>query len=149
RHTRFSRDWSSDVCSSDLGAIYSPDELQKFRDGSDPLRYPNTDWFGTTLRDWAPQQQHNLQISGGTDNVKYLASLGYQNQDGYYRESATWYKQYDLRLNLDAKITDFIRARIGVNAREEYRYFTTLGAVDIFRMIMRGKPTEIDRKSVA
>ncbi|MFS8615989.1 MAG: TonB-dependent receptor [Solitalea sp.] len=128
----------------ELGAIYSPDELQKFRDGSDPLRYPNTDWFGTTLRDWAPQQQHNLQISGGTDNVKYLASLGYQNQDGYYRESATGYKQYDLRLNLDAKITDFISARIGVNAREEYRHFPTLGAGDIFRMIMRGKPTEIE-----
>lgn len=128
----------------EVGAIYSPEELQKFRDGSDPLRYPNTDWFATTLKDWAPQQQHNLQISGGTENIKYMASLGYQNQDGYYRESATGYKQYDLRLNLDAKITDFISARVGITAREEFRHFPTLGAGAIFRMIMRGKPTEIE-----
>src|SRR5690606_40951645 len=31
RHTRFSRDWSSDVCSSDLGK----DTVQKNKDGSD------------------------------------------------------------------------------------------------------------------
>lgn len=129
---------------STVEATYTSEEIQKFRDGSDPLRYPNTDWFGTTLKTWSPQQQHNLQVNGGTENVKYLASLGYQDQDGYYRESATGYKQYNLRLNLDAKINDYISTRLGISAREEYRHFPTVGAGDIFRMLMRGKPTEVE-----
>lgn len=126
-----------------VAAVYTPEQMQKFRDGSDPLRYPNTDWFANTLKEWSPQQQHNLQISGGTENVKYLASLGYQNQDGYYKKSATGYKQYDMRLNLDAKINDYINTRLSITAREEFRHFPTVGAGAIFRMLMRGKPTEI------
>ncbi|MBE7174820.1 MAG: TonB-dependent receptor [Mucilaginibacter polytrichastri] len=123
---------------------YSPAEMQKFRDGSDPLRYPNTDWFGTTLKNWSPQQRHNLQLNGGSDNFRYLASLGYLDQDGYYKNSATGFQQYDMRVNLDANINKYVKATIGITAREEVRNFPTLGAGDIFRMIMRGKPTEIE-----
>ncbi|HEY9487415.1 MAG TPA: SusC/RagA family TonB-linked outer membrane protein, partial [Chryseosolibacter sp.] len=71
-----------------------------------------------------------------------LASIGYQNQDAYYKNSATGYKQYDLRLNLDAKVSDNIDLQLGVLAREEFRFFPTRGAGAIFRMQMRGKPNE-------
>ena len=84
-------------------APYSPAEIQKYNDGSDPWLYPDTDWYAATLKPWSPQSRHNLQLTGGTDNIKYLASLGYQNQDAFYKNSATGYSQYDLRLNLDAK----------------------------------------------
>ncbi|NII23541.1 TonB-dependent receptor [Pseudoflavitalea sp. X16] len=123
-------------------ATYSPEVIQKHGDGSDIWRYPNTDWFKTTLKNWSPQTRHNLQVSGGTDAVKYLASIGYSNQDGYYKNSATGYKQYDMRLNLDAKINKYINTSIGLTAREEFRFFPTKGAQPIFRMLMRGKPTE-------
>src|SRR5690606_39569571 len=33
RHTRFSRDWSSDVCSSDLGLVLDTD-VMRFEEGS-------------------------------------------------------------------------------------------------------------------
>jgi TonB-linked SusC/RagA family outer membrane protein len=125
-------------------AAYRPDEMQKFADGSDPLRYPNTDWFGTTLKTWSPQQKHNVQINGGTDNLKYLISLGYLDQDGYYKNSATGYQQYDMRINLEAKLNEYITASIGITGREEARNFPTVGAGDIFRMLMRGKPTEME-----
>src|SRR3546814_13250630 len=59
--------------------------------------------------------------------------------DGYYKESATGYKQYDMRLNLDAKINDYISTKLSITAREEFRHFPTVGAGAIFR---------IDRKSV-
>jgi len=123
-------------------AAYRPDEMQKFSDGSDPLRYPNTDWFGTTLKTWSPQQKHNLQINGGAENIKYLVSMGYLDQDGYYKKSATGYQQYDMRINLEANINKYVTATLGVTAREEVRNYPTVGANDIFRMLMRGKPTE-------
>ncbi len=127
-----------------LSAVFTPTDLQKFRDGSDPLIHPNTDWYGSVIRKWSPQQRHNLQLTGGSENIKYLASLGYINQEGNYVNSATGYKQYDMRVNLDTKINKYVTAKLGVVMREEFRRFPNGGgAGDIFRMLMRGKPTEI------
>jgi len=126
-----------------VNAFYTPQEIQKFKDGSSPLTNPDTDWYKAVFKNWSGQQQHSLQISGGTEAVRFLASLGYQNQDAYYKNSATGYQQYDMRLNLDAKINKYISANIGLTAREEYRFFPTVGAGSIFRMLIRGKPTEI------
>jgi TonB-dependent starch-binding outer membrane protein SusC len=123
-------------------APFSPTDIQKYADGSDPWLYPNTDWYAATLKNWSPQTQHNLQISGGTENVKYLASLGYQNQDGYYKKSATAYQQYDIRLNLDAKINKYVDINVGLLGREEARNYPTRSAGAIFRMQMRGKPQQ-------
>jgi TonB-linked SusC/RagA family outer membrane protein len=125
-----------------VNAPYQPDAIQKYKDGSDPWGHPNTDWFKSTLKDWSPQSRHNLQISGGTENLKYLASLGYINQDAYYKNSATGYKQYDMRINVDARVNKFINTSLGVTVREEYRFFPTSSAGSIFRMLVRGKPTE-------
>lgn len=123
-------------------APYSPEEIELYRNGSDPWNYPNTDWYGETLKNWSPQSMYNLQLVGGSENVKYLTSLGYQNQDGYYKNSATGYKQYDLRINLDANINKYVKVGLGILAREELRAFPTRGASNIFRMQMRGKPNQ-------
>src|SRR5690606_40816035 len=52
RHTRFSRDWSSDVCSSDLEAIHLPNypgvALAEFVPG-DGLYGDPTNWWAPTM----------------------------------------------------------------------------------------------------
>src|SRR6185437_16638575 len=63
-------------------------------------------------------------------------------QDGYYKNSATGYKQYDARINLDAKINQYITTSFGLTLREESRFFPTQSAGSIFRMLMRGRPTD-------
>lgn len=123
-------------------APYSPDELELYRNGSDPWNYPNTNWYDATLKNWSPQSRYNVQLIGGNENVKYLTSLGYQNQDAYYKNAATGFKQYDFRVNLDANINKYVKVSLGVLGREEYRFFPTRGAGAIFRMQMRGKPNQ-------
>ncbi|WP_080239694.1 SusC/RagA family TonB-linked outer membrane protein [Spirosoma rigui] len=123
-------------------AAFTPDDIKKFQDGSDPWGHPNTDWFGAALKNWSPQSRHTLQLVGGSENVKYLASANYQNQDGYYKNSATGYKQYDFRLNLDAKVNKYVNTVVGVVGRQENRFFPTVGAGSIFRMLMRGYPNK-------
>lgn len=125
-----------------VNAQYSPAAVTAFQDGSDKWRYPNTDWFGDAFKKWSSQKRHNIQISGGTENVKYLASLGYVFQDAYYKNSATFYKQYNLRTNLTAKVSPYININFGLMARREDRNFPTESAGSIFRMLMRGRPTE-------
>ncbi len=125
-----------------LTAPYLPEDFRLFADGSDPWGHPNTNWYDATLKSWSPQAQHNLQISGGTEDIKYLTSLGYQNQDAYYKNSATGYSQYDIRVNLDANINEYVSTKIGILGRQENREFPTKSAGAIFRMLMRGIPTE-------
>ncbi|MBO0933996.1 SusC/RagA family TonB-linked outer membrane protein [Fibrella aquatilis] len=125
-----------------LSANFSPEAVKKFADGSDPWRYPNTDWFGDAFKTWAPQTRHNLSISGGSETIRYAASLGYIYQDAVYKNSATNYSQYNLRVNVDAKINQYISANIGVMARREQRRLPTEGSGSIFRMLMRGRPGE-------
>ena len=125
-----------------LSANFSPEAVKKYADGSDKWRYPNTDWFGDAFKTWAGQSRQNLQISGGSENIRYLASLGYVSQDAIYKNSATNYHQYNFRTNVDAKVNKYISANIGIMVRREERRLATESAGAIFRMLMRGRPTE-------
>ncbi|CAN5150246.1 TonB-dependent receptor [soil metagenome] len=130
------------AANSVITAPFSPDDLKKYADGSDQWGHPNTDWFKTVLKDWSTQTKENMQLTGGSENVKYLASVGYQHQDGYYKNSATGYKQYDMRINLDAKVNKYVNFQMGLVARQENRFFPTKDAGSIYRMLMRGYPTK-------
>ncbi|ACU62001.1 SusC/RagA family TonB-linked outer membrane protein [Chitinophaga pinensis] len=124
-----------------MNQLYSAAEIQKFRDGSDPLNYPNTDWQKEALKSVALQNQHNLSVSGGTDNVRYYASLGMIKQDGIYREGVTDYHQYNFRSNIDADVTKRLKVGIYLSGRQEDRLYPQTGAGDIFRSIYRAYPT--------
>ena len=119
---------------------FSADDIQKFKDGSDPWGHPNTDWFKAVFKPWSKQNYENISVSGGTESMKYYLSLGTKYQDAYYKNSATNFSQYDFRSNIDGKISDNISIAFDVSGRQENRNFPTVGEGDIFRMLMRGKP---------
>lgn len=120
--------------------VYSVDDIQKYSDGSDPWGHPNTDWFHEVFKPWSNQNYENVSISGGNENMKYFLSLGAKYQDGAYKHSATNYKQYDFRTNIDGKVSKNIDISFDVSGRNENRNFPTRSAGSIFRMLMRGKP---------
>jgi len=60
-----------------------------------------TDWQNEIYRT-APISNHQLTISGGTDNMKYMVSGGYLDQQGILINSA--YKRFTLRANVSADI---------------------------------------------
>ncbi|MEA1786413.1 TonB-dependent receptor [Arenibacter sp. GZD96] len=124
-----------------IDAVFSPDAVSQF--GTDPYLFPDTDWFGATFKEWAEQSNHNLSISGGSEDIKYFSSVGYQNQDGIYKNSNTRFQQYNFRINTDIKINDYISTKLGVMFRKEERKLPTEEAGAIFRMLMRGRPTDV------
>jgi TonB-linked SusC/RagA family outer membrane protein len=125
-----------------VNAAFSPETINNHRTKADPWLYPDTDWFGATFKDWAEQQRHNLSISGGSEDLKYYASLGYADQGAIYKNSANRYQQYNFRINTDAKINEYLTTKLSMAYRKEYRAFPTEGAGAIFRMLMRGRPNE-------
>ncbi len=127
--------------SGGLNQFYTDAEIQQFRDGSDPLNFPNTDWQKATLKKTAMQHQHSLSVSGGSDNVRYFLSLGIIGQDGLYRDGVTSYDQYNFRSNIDADVTKRLKVGLYVSGRQEDRLFPQTNAENIFRSIYRAYPT--------
>ncbi|WP_145855564.1 SusC/RagA family TonB-linked outer membrane protein [Pedobacter suwonensis] len=126
--------------SGGLNQSYTADQIEKFRNGSDPLLYPNTDWIDQTLKKTALQSQHSLSVNGGSEDVKYYVSLGTINQNGIYKNGATKYNQYNFRTNVDANVSKYLKLGLSVSGRQENRVFPQVGAGDIFRSIYRAKP---------
>lgn len=91
-------------------ATYNEEALQKFRDGSDPDHYANTDWLGSVLRT-APMWQHHLGVSGANGDTNYMASLTYSNQDGIMKQTGV--ERIGFRLSLNTK---YKRFSFGANA---------------------------------
>ncbi|PSL49239.1 TonB-linked SusC/RagA family outer membrane protein [Chitinophaga niastensis] len=121
---------------------YTDDQIKKFGDGSDPWLYPNTNWYDATIKKISLQNRHDLSLSGGTEKMSYYVSMGTLFQDGIYKNSATNYKQQNVRANLDAAVSDNIHLRFDLAGRLENRSYPPRSAGSIFRSLMRGRPTE-------
>jgi TonB-linked SusC/RagA family outer membrane protein len=126
-----------------MNSVYTADQIQKYRDGSDPLRYPNTDWFSKVIKPRSAQHNQSLTISGGTDAMRYFVSLGAKHQDGNYHNSATFYNQYEFRSNIDGKISKNISIGVDLAGRQEDRNFPIRGADDIFRGLIQSYPNSV------
>lgn len=122
-----------------LPLAYSQQEIEKFRTGSDPQLYPNTNWQKEVLGGTAPQMQHNINLSGGTDKARYFVSLGYFNQDGLYKSLN--YRRYNVRSNLDLQVTKTTRFSIDLNGRLEKTTAPTSSISSIFEHTTRNPPT--------
>lgn len=126
--------------SAGMNQVYSDAEIQKFADGSDPLNYPNTDWAKASLKNSTGQDNVNMSIAGGSDNIKYYLGAGLLSQDGLYKNGATNYKQYSFRANVDANINKDWKVSTYLSGREEVRQYPTSSAGTIFRSIYRAFP---------
>lgn len=101
---------------------YTPEQIKKYYDGSDPL-YPSTNWYNEVIRDWAPQQNHNLSIRGGSDKIKYYGFLGYLDQGSMWKKNGGDYKRYNFQSNIDAKILDNLSLQLTIASTVEDRNF--------------------------
>jgi TonB-linked SusC/RagA family outer membrane protein len=93
---------------------YSDAEIQKFKDGSDPDNYPNTDWLGLFYNGSGFQQNHYVDVSGGGEKTQSLLSLGYFSEDGIVKN--TGLTRYSTRY----KVTTKLGSRFTVNGNLAY-----------------------------
>lgn len=113
-----------------LAETWAPEEIQKFKDGSDPLGYPNVNWFDLLTRKYNTQTQHNINVSGGTKLVKYFASVGYLFEDGIFKKfqspfgfsTTPNYTRYNFRSNLDFTLSKNLQVGVRLGGRLQQRY---------------------------
>ena len=112
---------------------FSSDIVEKFRTNSDPLVYPSTSWTDMLIKNSALQTQHNFNISGGSERVKYFASLGVFTQDGLFNtfeengnDKGFKYNRYNYRINMDIDVTKTTSMQVNLggylNDKQEPNY---------------------------
>ncbi len=92
--------------------------------------YPNTDWFDEIFEN-GYSQEHNLSISGGSEKIRYLLSLGYLDNQGvmgrFGIDSST--QKVNFRTNLEADVTKWFTAGVRLfGQRQEYGLANISGA---------------------
>lgn len=83
---------------------------------SDPVNYPDTDWQKEAYINNGFTQNHFLNLSGGTDRLKFLAAFGYYNQEGIINN--TDFERFTFRLNSDIKFSEKFTAHIDMFLRQ-------------------------------
>ena len=86
--------------------VHSQERIENYltNNAENPDQYPITDWVDRIIKDYSLGSRHNLTLSGGSERVKTIASLGYEKQNGIYA-NREW-KRYSTRINNDLKLTD-------------------------------------------
>ncbi|MDQ3681830.1 MAG: TonB-dependent receptor [Bacteroidota bacterium] len=116
---------------------YNDEAIQKYKDGSDRDRYPNTDWIKESIRPSAPQTQHTVTLRGGGKQARFFASAGYFNQEGIWYGNATNFKRYNFTSNVDFEINSNFTGSLDLQGRQENRNFPGIGASTIFSSMLR------------
>ena len=106
---------------------FSQDDLNAFKTHADPYGHPDVNWYNEVFKPNSLQANTNIDISGGTDNVKYFISVGAFNQNGNLHHfvdvrnsdlnNQYFFRRYNFRNNLDIQATENLKIRLDVTGR--------------------------------
>lgn len=108
---------------------FTEEAIEMYRTGADPIFYPDVDWYDLMLRKNAMTTQHNINVSGGVEKLKYFVSAGYYNQQGLFNQTSmikgynmqSGYERFNFRSNLDFDITKRLSIRLNIASQMEIR----------------------------
>ena len=105
-------------------AIYDETALEHYKSGENSPLYASRDFVNEFMREFSPMQRVNVNVSGGTDKMKYFTTVGYLHQNGIFRTEKFNEYDYDpsskanrinFRSNFDIDITDNLRMFLNVS----------------------------------
>lgn len=93
---------------------FSDEDIRLFKSGEDPIFHPDHNWLDELLKPFSFQQNYNMNISGGSERLRYFTSLGYFGQSGGYHTPEQslgfpfkhTYDKYNVRINFNFDLSD-------------------------------------------
>ncbi len=85
--------------------LFAESVIAAFESGTDPYKYPNTDWFDVLFEN-SPIQEHNLSVRGGSEKSTSFLSFNYLNQDGLIMNTNS--QRYGIRANLEMNVYSWL-----------------------------------------
>lgn len=99
-------------------------ELNQYRNPTSSLnsvRYPDVNWYTELTKPFAPAIDANINMTGGTNFVKYFVSAGYLYEGGFFKgykdgfqNTNYQYNRFNYRANLDFTITKTTQLSVNI-----------------------------------
>lgn len=124
---------------------YTAEDIQKYRDGSDPDFHPNSDWVGSLFSRSGFLHNHYLAMTGGTERTRYNISLGYLNRTGLVANTAS--DRYTLRINFDQDFSDRFKVGLNISASRQEITEPSMSMGELVHRAYRESPTATIRYS--
>jgi TonB-linked SusC/RagA family outer membrane protein len=115
---------------------YPQAQIDLFKNGTQQ----SADWYNTVLNKNAPQWQHNLTATGGTDKANYYLSFGYASQQGFYRSKSLNYDKYNIRSNTSANIAKGLTVNLDLSGIIDTKNQPIQDAWQIYANLFRNAP---------
>lgn len=105
-----------------LAPQYDEQRLAYIRNGGGDAQgiWGNTNWFDLIFKDYAAGINQTLTVTGGNEKTKFFTSVGHYNQDGIIEN--VYFKRYNVRSNIDTKLTPNLDFKIDLSGRIEDRH---------------------------
>ncbi|MGX5820708.1 SusC/RagA family TonB-linked outer membrane protein [Chitinophaga lutea] len=113
----FARTLNAANANAGLAPAYTDEQLVKYRDHSDPDRFPDHDWMKEVIDFNAPMNSQNVTFSGGSDKVRFFSSLARLYQQGSV--DVINYSRYNLASNVDVNATKTTTVSLDIKASLE------------------------------
>ena len=100
---------------------FTQQQIDRTRSGYDPDLYPNVNWVDEITKDYAYTTRGNLDVSGGSDFLRYSIVASYFKEGGILEQdksllvdNATNNQQFNLRTNIDMDVTKTTLLRVNI-----------------------------------
>ena len=138
---------------------FTQQQIDRTRSGYDPDLYPDVNWVDAITKGYAYTTRGNLDISGGSDFLRYSIVASYFKETGILEQdkslifdNATNNQQFNLRTNIDMDVTKttMLRVNIGgyLNRFKKQRCDTDGAFGEAFRTLPFVHPTRYSDGSI-
>ncbi len=135
----FARHYNIAQINEGAAPIYTDEMIALFENGSDPYHYPNTNWFDLALEN-TRITRHAIEVSGGTETVKYLVSGGFNKQTGIIPENTQ--NVFNARSSTDIAVSR--KFNFSFDMRYQLRKLDQLADVfDVYKSVYGSHPTSV------
>ena len=112
----------NELAAQDGKAIpFSQQQVDRTRSGYDPDLYPDVNWIDVITKDHAYTTRGNVDVSGGSDFLRYSIVASYFKETGILEQdkslpidNATNNQQFNLRTNIDMDVTKTTLLRVNI-----------------------------------
>ena len=127
--------------------VYTPEVIQKYRDGSDPDLYPNVDWVDYLYKDLSFNERVNVNVTGGSSTAKYYISGGFYNEDGLFARdnmkeynTSVFYRKFNFRSNVEVQLHKYTKLNVNLATTFERKNEPGTAASTIWDYAVKSAP---------
>lgn len=140
----YATNYNKALANDGFDPLYNQTALDAYKNHTDPILYPDVDFYSEFLNKTFKMTRVNTQLRGGSENSRYFAHIGYQGNGGL--EKLTSYPNSDdiltVRTSVDMDVLDFITVRAGFNAASQTKEWPNISTQSFFTPLTSHHPND-------